>query len=440
MVFEVIQAAERAGWTTDLVRTLYAARPNVPELAEIYEALGLATEVALQQAGAQTGAVQQSTAIGAEQLTDKPVDIGRWRERLTQIETCVCRVETDFGVQGTGFLVAPDLVLTCHSVLRDVGTNGARVRVRFDYRVTDGEVMSGIIVPTDADQWLVDHSTEEQLNYALIRLARRIGLEPLDPDGTFGAARSWLPIVAKPPAIVPAMPLVIVHYADRGPLRLSVDSHAVLGRSKDGRRFYYATETLPGAAGAPCFSFEWQLVGVHEGTFSSATGTRPGQGIPIASIQARLRRTKLAGLVAGDVVPSRPSLEDLDSPPEPGPILDPTDPQHGRWGGSPQRNGRKLCVTITDPGRTEYTFDVCVESTDGSQIRGPVLFHLHDSYEPSVIWIRRIAGGARACLFELRSYGVYTIGAQVRDATGAWTGLELNLASLVKLPPQYLNQ
>ena len=51
MVFEVIQAAERAGWTTDLVRVAYEARPTNAQLAEVYEALGLAAEVQVGQAG-----------------------------------------------------------------------------------------------------------------------------------------------------------------------------------------------------------------------------------------------------------------------------------------------------------------------------------------------------------------------------------------------------
>src|SRR4051794_6042354 len=44
-VFEVIQTAEHAGWTADLIRVAFDARPGSAELAQLYANVGLAAEV-----------------------------------------------------------------------------------------------------------------------------------------------------------------------------------------------------------------------------------------------------------------------------------------------------------------------------------------------------------------------------------------------------------
>jgi hypothetical protein len=62
---------------------------------------------------------------------------------------------------------------------------------------------------------------------------------------------------------------------------------------------------------------------------------------------------------------------------------------------------------------------------------------LHDSYPKPVFWIRKVRDGSRAVLEEVRSYGVYTIGAQVKDAHGQWLGLEFSLSQLPDLPQRF---
>lgn len=54
------------------------------------------------------------------------------------------------------------------------------------------------------------------------------------------------------------------------------------------------------------------------------------------------------------------------------------DPQKGRWGGAPERGGRKLEAYVTDKTTTTIDVNLEVSSTDGSELVGPVFFHLHD--------------------------------------------------------------
>ena len=101
-VFEVLQTAEQAGWTHDLVRAAYEVRPHHQGLATIYQDLGLATDVSVQHAGtAMAEAPTMPTAEGFERIfpSAAAIDIGVWREQLSMIEARVCRMEVGGGEQ-----------------------------------------------------------------------------------------------------------------------------------------------------------------------------------------------------------------------------------------------------------------------------------------------------------------------------------------------------
>jgi hypothetical protein len=128
-----------------------------------------------------------------------------------------------------------------------------------------------------------------------------------------------------------------------------------------------------------------------------------------------------------------------DTRPAPGPILHKDDPQKDRWGGSTQRDGRSVRAVLESVERDTFYFSLIVESTDGSPLNPPVVFHLHDSYPRSVIHIRRITEGIRAELSDVNAYGIFTIGVQLKNGRGEWTSLEVDLASLSELPKRFLS-
>lgn len=114
-------------------------------------------------------------------------------------------------------------------------------------------------------------------------------------------------------------------------------------------------------------------------------------------------------------------------PPAPLAIIHSDDPQKGRWGKKRERQGRKLSIQNLVQQNRWFYFDAVVESTDGSELVGPVLFHLHDSYPRQVIYINKIRGGKQAILEEISAIGVSTIGVQVKAKSGKWTSLEYDL-------------
>ena len=318
--FEVVEIAGRAGWTRDLVRAAYEARPTNPALAKIYQELGLSTAISHQRAGAEVEEQPAtiSSAINAN-VKGPFFDLSRWRQSLLAIESRVCRVETgqDFG---TGFLVGPDTVLTCYHNVESMFTRKSSpqsLRFRFDYRILpNDELNEGVLVGVNSTDWLLDYSpysreektnypgtklpTDDELDYALIRLERELGSEPLPPARTGGTLRGWIWVPETAPELVVGMPLAIVQYAAGGPLKIAFDTKAVLGLNEAGNRVRYSTTTAPGSGGAPCFDMNWQLVAMHQGSkrnMGMAADYR--QGIPIAAIRARVIRVGKVDVLAG---------------------------------------------------------------------------------------------------------------------------------------------
>jgi hypothetical protein len=127
-------------------------------------------------------------------------------------------------------------------------------------------------------------------------------------------------------------------------------------------------------------------------------------------------------------------------PPEPRPVIHRDDLQKDRWGGSPERDGRRLEAELDEVDGDVFFVNLTVQSTDGSRLRPPVVFHLHDTFSRKTIHIRRIREDGRAVLEGVSAYGVFTVGVQVKTAKGKWTGLEYDLAQLRGLPRRFLRR
>jgi hypothetical protein len=103
----------------------------------------------------------------------------------------------------------------------------------------------------------------------------------------------------------------------------------VIGLNENATRVRYRTQTERGSGGAPCFDRGWNLVAMHhmrDPAMVSAAQWR--QGIPIAAIRERLQRVGKLRLLGGTRPLTPKSTVELP-PPQPGPILNPQDPQQG---------------------------------------------------------------------------------------------------------------
>jgi hypothetical protein len=314
MAFDLLSNSEREGWTTDLIREAYQFNPRNADLLKIYSKYGLAPGVSAQQAGADIPNVR-SVVDGLEKtIKDRlpAFDFAVFREKMALVESRVCRVELDGNAAGTGFLVGSDAVLTNYHVLESVlkGTTlAAKVTCRFDYKVlADKSRVEGVAVGLHPADWKLDFSpysaaeqtrtpdnpppTPDELDYALVRLARRLGEEPAAPKGgAEGPRRGWLTIPGPAPVFVSKMPLMIAQHPDGKPLKLAVDTESVIGVNAGLTRVRYATNTEAGSSGSPVFDLDWNLVALHHlGDPAYDHPAAYNQGVPIDKIRARIAK------------------------------------------------------------------------------------------------------------------------------------------------------
>lgn len=132
--------------------------------------------------------------------------------------------------------------------------------------------------------------------------------------------------------------------------------------------------------------------------------------------------------------PSR--LRSTDIPEVTAPVTDPDDLNRGRFGGSPEVNGRRLEAIITSKTADSFYMDLRVVSTDRSEVEPPAVFYLHDTYPRSKIIVHTLVDGA-ITLRDIYAYGTYVVGCQVRDREGNWVMLELDLQRVPAIPKRF---
>jgi len=228
--------------------------------------------------------------IGADNL--RPI---AFLEEGIEIAKAVARITIDGIDYGTGFLIAPDLLLTNSHVIAD-RDQARKARVQFNYqdRFDGGERRSEIIA-TDADRedgfhaspYLKNVVDPDHLDYAVIRLAKAVGnkysVVPLSSARTIPAA------VAD--AGYQPFDVFIIQHPDGGKKKIAVADNELVWA--DHLRCQYLTDTQGGSSGAPVFDSGWRLIALHHaGGYTKQPGDPQGhiqnEGILISAIVADL--------------------------------------------------------------------------------------------------------------------------------------------------------
>lgn len=324
-LFALLEVLEQRGITPLFLGHAHArlgGRPDIQQLIAQLCPVALAPQPESGMAlSAQTGGVAQ---IDAPNVASAPglqrnvrpylaqLDVLVWRERLSQIERRVCRLEFEDNAAGTGFLVGPDVVLTNWHVVKPFkaqGQLGALV-CRFDYlKLSNGTVQKGQVVPLHANGCL-DSSpysqaettttpetpppAPDELDYALLRLATPVGQQQIN-----GAPRGWITLPTEPAPLPAGAPLLILQHPQGEPMKLALDTDAVIGQNAGKTRIRYKTNTDPGSSGSPCFSMDWDIVALHH--YGDPAWQTPlfNQGIPIHLVAQRIK-SKEFGASLGD--------------------------------------------------------------------------------------------------------------------------------------------
>ena len=238
--------------------------------------------------------------------------VSEWAQKFAAIQHQVCHIEEvvdgdkNLGI-GSGFLVAPDIVMTNYHVIQDLvkGTLSAKnVRVRFDFLLlgekgVEYELSDNWQLPYSEPNWQIDsmHSplvdpTLNQLDYAFIRLNGKPGNLPL--GGVVNAhlqlpPRGWLQLANETSNINANSIVVIFQHPKAKPMKLAFDT--VLSINTNQTRIRYRTNTGFGSSGSPCFDMNLNLIALHH---VGDTRDKPeyNQGVPIWTIVSQIRKEK----------------------------------------------------------------------------------------------------------------------------------------------------
>lgn len=277
---------------TDFLADLHA-NPLDPEKRALAEEIEVAPTLDIGGVPAPAGELEK-ILIKSVQFNDPE----EWRQRMAKCELTVCRIESPTGLAkrksfGTGFLLGPDLVMTNYHVVAEAVKDPASARqlvMLFDYKLLpDGTAFTGLECRLKGDgPWLVDYSTEDELDYALLRAEGTPGQLPA--GGEHGATqRGWL--VPTPLDLEPGEPLIVIQHPEAS--RQKVTLGYVIGLQPDRGYVTHTANTLGGSSGAPCFNSDWELVALHHWG-STAVGNR---GITFSAIMRHLTTKGLAGVL-----------------------------------------------------------------------------------------------------------------------------------------------
>lgn len=198
--------------------------------------------------------------------------------------------------RGTGWLVAPDLLLTCYHVV------AARRPGEPPPADADLALQLGAMQITFE---LFDHSVGGELRGG----ARLIAAAPPPLDYALLAVdaggRPPLAVERAPIGAGEFLPVNILQHPEGAPLRVALRNNIVAGADETGVRYY--TDTLPGASGAPVCDDDWRVRALHRATRGTAAvygGKRvqfENVGTPIGAIIADLirRAPEAAKLLGG---------------------------------------------------------------------------------------------------------------------------------------------
>jgi hypothetical protein len=279
--WSLVKAWNGRGLAADQISGLLRHAPGSPSLR------------ALQQGDLGTYAAIERVALqGFVSAKWTHLEVLPWLEKLKTRMEATCRVDINGwdppGV-GTGFLVAPDLVLTAHHVIEQLvkenGLLAGTAVCRFSY--LDDATHTGQVVRFNAGAWKQATSkpggnevfpggpepTMDQLDFALVQLDEPVAATPI-------------PFAAKPADALD--PLIVLQHPRRLPLRVAFGQ--VTGYNGPASRLKHNAGTEQGSSGAPCFNQELEVVGLHNGTRYLPQGelSEYNTAVPIHPIGAAL--------------------------------------------------------------------------------------------------------------------------------------------------------
>ena len=202
---------------------------------------------------------------------------------------------------GTGFLVAPSLLLTNHHVLADAAT--ARTsRIEFNYQDGVGGVaLSGNSFGFAPDRFFL---ADRQRDFALVAV---------DAPAAELAPYGYNRLTSAQGTVIVGESVTIIQHPGGRKKQIVLRENKIVDIPEGF--VHYSADTEPGSSGSPVFNDQWEVVALHHASVPAPHQTQFGgflnEGVRVSSILAHLRaqpltaaQTELAGALLGDDLPS----------------------------------------------------------------------------------------------------------------------------------------
>lgn len=216
------------------------------------------------------------------------LDVGFLMQAI-QHATSVCRIETpNQGILGTGFLIAPNLVLTnyhvLHSEATDTQINPSDIILRFGcFTSATGNETEGQTFKLVSDRAILQSSPTTQLDYVLLQVEEKIR-QAADINPAVCSLESL-------PESLPekGMALNILQHPEGASMKIAISSNAIANIFPDTGLMQYVTKTSPGSSGSPCFNENWKVVALHHAQRATHFGSIR-EGILLSSIYQEIKQ------------------------------------------------------------------------------------------------------------------------------------------------------
>jgi endonuclease G len=163
---------------------------------------------------------------------------------------------------GTGFLIAPGLLMTNNHVLPTPQSARGGV-VQFNYQCgLDGNLLAPAAFPLDPDAfYLTSKSAELDFTLVAVRDAVEGGAKLAD----FGFRR----LAALTDEVLAGESVTIIQHPNGEPKQVALRENFVLALPDTADRYlYYQTDTTPGSSGSPVFNDDWEVVALHHSGYA----------------------------------------------------------------------------------------------------------------------------------------------------------------------------
>ncbi|MDH5526486.1 MAG: trypsin-like peptidase domain-containing protein [Nitrospirota bacterium] len=203
----------------------------------------------------------------------------------------VCRVVIRdtagvIGGYGTGFLIAPELIMTNNHVLPTIESARGSV-AEFGYE--EDQVSTSVTLKPD-----LLYITDENLDFTIVA-CRPTDLGDIEP----------VPLTRNPAMVTRSERVNIIQHPQARRKEVALHQNKVI-KVLD-KVVHYTTDTEPGSSGSPVFNNDWGLVALHHAGWSDG-GTVTNEGIRVSAIVrhllARLQRQQPGREAAHEVLRS----------------------------------------------------------------------------------------------------------------------------------------